>query len=239
MQQLVPVNQPRDQAYRASADSAHRQGRRRAGGDATTGLSDSDFIEDCGSPAGAVRRQSHGGACDHADVPMPHEEDRQVEEGSSPRISDPSASPSNFATLPGYGQRWHDEKWSGSPRHRGRRQGARDSWSWGSRRVVLVPALSCTSAQLGSLFDRQKVTGCFRCSVVTETVMTVFTTAVLWCSEATPSGALHSASKKKEKERERERKKVVTANNRTTTDVIWECLNSNNSHLDSHFVNTT
>ena len=57
-----PVNQPRDQANRASADSAHRQGRRRAGGDAMTGPSDSDFIEDCGSPAGAVRRQSYHAA---------------------------------------------------------------------------------------------------------------------------------------------------------------------------------
>ena len=55
--------------------------------------------QDCGSPAGAVRRQSCGGACDHADVSMPREEDRQVEEGSSPRTSDPSASPSNFALI--------------------------------------------------------------------------------------------------------------------------------------------
>ena len=35
------------------------------------GPSDSDCVEDSGKPAGAVRRQSCGGSCDHADVPTP------------------------------------------------------------------------------------------------------------------------------------------------------------------------
>ena len=39
-----------DQACRASAGSAHRQGRRPAGGDATAGSSGSDWAEDGGSP---------------------------------------------------------------------------------------------------------------------------------------------------------------------------------------------
>ena len=36
-----------------------------------TGPSNSDWVEDSGNPAGEVRRQSCGGACDHADAPVP------------------------------------------------------------------------------------------------------------------------------------------------------------------------
>ena len=39
-------------------------------GDAANGPSYSDFVEDCESPAGVVRRQSCGGACVHADAPF-------------------------------------------------------------------------------------------------------------------------------------------------------------------------
>ena len=63
------VYQPGDQACRVSEDSARRQGCRGARGDASTGPSVSDCAEDGGSPAGAVRRQSSGCACVHADAP--------------------------------------------------------------------------------------------------------------------------------------------------------------------------
>ena len=67
------VDHPGDQACRVPTDTIHRQGCcRYACGDATTGPSDSDWVEDRGSPPGAVRRQSCGDACDHADVPVPH-----------------------------------------------------------------------------------------------------------------------------------------------------------------------
>ena len=46
--------------------------RRHTCGDAATAPSDSDCVEDSGNPAGAVRRQSCGGACEHADAPVPH-----------------------------------------------------------------------------------------------------------------------------------------------------------------------
>ena len=65
-----PVDQPGDQACLCSADSIHRQGCRYACGDAANGVSDADGVEDRGSPAGVVRRQSCGGACDHADAPV-------------------------------------------------------------------------------------------------------------------------------------------------------------------------
>ena len=45
----------------------HRQGCRSSCGVAATGRSILDFREECGSPAGAVRRDSCGDACDHAD----------------------------------------------------------------------------------------------------------------------------------------------------------------------------
>ena len=61
------VDQPGDQARRDTADFLHRQSCRHAGGDAVPGPSKSDFVEDCGSPAGAVRRDNCGGTCDHAD----------------------------------------------------------------------------------------------------------------------------------------------------------------------------
>ena len=54
-----------------AADSARRQVCRGARGDATTGPSGSDYAEDRGSYAGAVRRDSGGRACDHADAPVP------------------------------------------------------------------------------------------------------------------------------------------------------------------------
>ena len=40
------------------------------GGVAASGPSEFDSVEDCGSSAGVVRRQSCGGACDHADAPV-------------------------------------------------------------------------------------------------------------------------------------------------------------------------
>ena len=187
-------------------------------GDATTGNSGSDFIEDCGSPDGAVRRQSCGGACDHADVPTPHEEDRQVEEGSSSWMSDPSASPSNFAQIWAEVARREVERERelleelGVPDEKRSSTGARDKEPeiavLGSRRrVVLVPALSCTSAQLGSLFDRQEATSCFRCSaVMIAYIVTVFLSAVPWCFDVTPFGPFIPRPKD-EREREKERKR--------------------------------
>ena len=56
------VDQAGDQACRDTADSIYRQGCRYACGDATTGPSYSDGVVDHRSPAGAVRRQSYGGA---------------------------------------------------------------------------------------------------------------------------------------------------------------------------------
>ena len=57
------ADQPGDQVCRVPTDSVHRQGCcRYACGDAVKGPSNSDGVEDCGSPAGAVRRQSCGGA---------------------------------------------------------------------------------------------------------------------------------------------------------------------------------
>ena len=53
-----------------STDSVHRHDCRYACGDAANGPSYSNFVEDCGSPAGVVRRDSCGGACDHADAPV-------------------------------------------------------------------------------------------------------------------------------------------------------------------------
>ena len=50
------ADRPGDQAGRDSADEVHRQGCCYACCDATTGLSGSHFGEDCGSPAGKVRR---------------------------------------------------------------------------------------------------------------------------------------------------------------------------------------
>ena len=64
--------QPGDQARRVPADSVHRQCCcRDACGDAEKGPSVSDCIEDSGNPACEVRRQSCGGACVHADAPVP------------------------------------------------------------------------------------------------------------------------------------------------------------------------
>ena len=60
------VDLPGDQARRDPADTIHRHGCRYACGDATAGPSGSDGAEDCGSPAGAIRRDSCGCACDHA-----------------------------------------------------------------------------------------------------------------------------------------------------------------------------
>ena len=65
----MTVHQPGDQARRFPADFPHLQSCRYACGDAVTGPSDSDCIEDSGKPAGAVRRQSCGRACDQADGP--------------------------------------------------------------------------------------------------------------------------------------------------------------------------
>ena len=56
------VDHPGDQACGDPADSIHRQGCRYACGDATTGPSDSDGVDDHGRPADAVRWQSYGGA---------------------------------------------------------------------------------------------------------------------------------------------------------------------------------
>ena len=69
-------DQPGDQACRVPTDSTHRQGCcRHACGDAVKGPSDSDCIEDggksAGAAAGAVRRQTCGGACGLADAPVP------------------------------------------------------------------------------------------------------------------------------------------------------------------------
>ena len=75
----------------------------------------------------------------------PKQEDRQVEEGSSARTSDPSASPwrqGNFARIWAEVARREVERerelleelgvpGEKRPRRRGRRQGARDGWSWG------------------------------------------------------------------------------------------------------------
>ena len=66
------VDQPGDHACRIPTDTEHRQGCcRYACGAATIGPSDSDCNEDSANPAGGVRRQSCGGACDHADAPVP------------------------------------------------------------------------------------------------------------------------------------------------------------------------
>ena len=56
------VDQPGDQDCRDPEDSVHRQGCRYACGDATSGPSDSDGVDDHGRPADAVRWQSYGGA---------------------------------------------------------------------------------------------------------------------------------------------------------------------------------
>ena len=61
-----------DQACRVPTDSLHRQSYcRDSCGDAENGPLVSDCIEDSGNPASEVRRQSCGGACDHADAPVP------------------------------------------------------------------------------------------------------------------------------------------------------------------------
>ena len=59
--------QPSDQACPDSADAAHRQGCRYAYCDTATGPSDTDGLEECESPAGAVRWDSCDCARDHAD----------------------------------------------------------------------------------------------------------------------------------------------------------------------------
>ena len=51
---LTPSDQPGDQARRDPADPIQRPGGRSACGDTTTGPSESDLVEDCGSPAGAA-----------------------------------------------------------------------------------------------------------------------------------------------------------------------------------------
>ena len=57
------VDQPGDQVCRVPTDCIRRQGCcRYACGDAATGPSNSDGVEDRGRPAGAVCRQSYGGA---------------------------------------------------------------------------------------------------------------------------------------------------------------------------------
>ena len=63
------ADQPGDQAFQDPADSTHRRGCRYSCGDAVKG---SDSARDGGSLAGAVRRQSCGGACANADAPAPH-----------------------------------------------------------------------------------------------------------------------------------------------------------------------
>ena len=66
------VDQPGDQACRVPTDSIHRQECcRYACGDAVTGPSSSDFVEDSGSPAGAIRRRSYGGTDDMRQVACP------------------------------------------------------------------------------------------------------------------------------------------------------------------------
>ena len=67
----MTVHQPGDQTRRVPADLVHRQNCRYACGDAVKGPSDSDCFEDSGKPAGAVRRQSCGGASGLADAPVP------------------------------------------------------------------------------------------------------------------------------------------------------------------------
>ena len=62
---------PGEQACRVPTD-LHQQGCRSARGDATTGPPGSDSGEDGGGPTGALRRQSCGGACVHADAPGDH-----------------------------------------------------------------------------------------------------------------------------------------------------------------------
>ena len=65
-------DQPGDQVCRVFADSIHRQGCRYACGDATTGPSDSDGVDDHGRPADAVRWQSYGGADGMPKMRLPH-----------------------------------------------------------------------------------------------------------------------------------------------------------------------
>ena len=75
--------------------------------------------------------------------------------------------------------------------------------------MVLVPALSFSSAQLGSLFDRQLATSCFRCSVMKAFFVTFFCHSSAMVFDVTPFGALHSASRRKrERKREKEREGV-------------------------------
>ena len=65
--------------------------------------------------------------------------------------------------------------------------------------------LSCISAQVGCLYDRQQATSCFVVPVRVEAIVTVFLMAVLGCFDATPSGASHPASERKKKKRGEER----------------------------------
>ena len=68
---LMTVHQSGDRARRVPVDLLHRQGCRYTCGDAVKGPSDSDCFEDSGKPAGAVRRQSCGRACDQAEEIIP------------------------------------------------------------------------------------------------------------------------------------------------------------------------
>ena len=145
-----PVDQTGDQACLFSTDSVHRQDCRYACGDAANGPSYSDFVEDCGSPAGAVRRDSCGGACDHADHADSKEQYVEFTTESSKSLADmvketmalngdsnrtPSDSESDLAESSDEGssevakrpRHWSSSQW-------GRRHGARDGWSWARNR---------------------------------------------------------------------------------------------------------
>ena len=119
---ILPVDQPGDQARCDTQDS----------GDAEKGLSDSDCIEDSGSPAGEVRRQSCGLAGtvsgdDSSEESVCDTDRSSIFDGLMAKLRQESSSSMDDLARSSWRQ---DKSARKRARYRGWRKAGHDSWSW-------------------------------------------------------------------------------------------------------------